>query len=130
MAWCDLCGDVDHVCDSPECDVHQREEDVRRGLEGLERELASASLRLFEEEDLMREVLEDKGSRKADRALISVLRRQLYSLEGDVDILESEYLDLEEELGGILRARARGLVLVPRKEKDGVPEEQLRLPFD
>ena len=39
MQWCDVCGDVDQICDDPHCDTHKRWNEI-------EQEYASASARL------------------------------------------------------------------------------------
>lgn len=40
--WCDECGDVDLVCDDPECDVHLRGKEVTDILKKATLELAEA----------------------------------------------------------------------------------------
>lgn len=44
LNWCENCGDVGYVCDSPDCDTHQRPQDIRAELEEILAELKQAAL--------------------------------------------------------------------------------------
>jgi len=124
LSWCDLCGDVDHVCDYPECSRHLREEEVEAQLAETERDLAAlAAAHASLEAEL-------RAGRNGPRA--DTVRRELSRLESSIRSSEAGSLEIGEELQSIRASKARGLTMVPR---DRGPEQrppdgaQLSLPF-
>jgi len=41
-SWCDQCGDVDQICDDPECMVHLRMDELERNEAELRRVMVDA----------------------------------------------------------------------------------------
>lgn len=110
MVWCDLCGNVGHTCDYPECDHHRRLEELERDIKAAEKEAAQASSHCRRCELEIRE-WRDQGNIPIS---IDDFSRHEEWLKG----CEQEVLDCEKRISEIRYSIDQGQVMVPRKKQE------------
>lgn len=122
LKWCDLCGDVAYVCDSPECDSHLREDELLTMISISEKEIREDAAQCREYELRLRHLRHegvetyqtmDKNKRNGRGPWVHE-HQKARSLTDSVRSNERELLRVEEELASLRFWRSKGCVMVPR----------------
>jgi hypothetical protein len=124
MVWCDRCGDVAYVCDSPECDTHLREDELETMISLAERGIREDAAKCREFELVLRNArnLGVETYQTANRNKVFGNKEfpgrhevnKARSLVESIRFSEKELLEVEERLAALRFCRSKGCVMVPR----------------
>lgn len=106
QVWCIDCGDVTNICDFPECDIHQRWEEVEHEIREVTTCLKLNAKSYF---DLV----------YSNRETFFIRESKLEELKRNINLKEREYINLQSTLDSYKLVYK----MVPRKRIRDVPPD-------